>query len=127
MAKQKWNSKLVTKCLEDAAETMGRLPNVRVQGYVSSWPSTVRQFWEAYGYDKPQLRLGSPTGESIDRMDRCLDWLSWLEPEEMRLVWARACHIRWKVISYRLKMDRSTAWRHWTCAILKLTTMLNAK
>lgn len=128
MAEQKkWDSKMVAKRMEETAETMHRLPETRVQGYVSSWPEVLRQFCEAYGYDTPKVRMGPPTGEAIDRMDECLNWLRWLEPEQMRLVWLRAERVPWKIILRRLGVSRATAWQWWMSALLQVATRLNTQ
>ncbi len=124
MAK-KWNSKEVMARLEEAAQTLRRLPEEKVRGYQSSWPDTIPD-WEQYGWGKAKIRLDPPTPEAIDRMDECLDWLRWLEPSEVRLVWARACRVNWKLIGRQIGVHRSTAWRYWTVAILKITSLLQA-
>ncbi len=120
---EKWNPKEVIARLEEAAQTLKRLPEEKVNGYRTSWPEMVPN-WEQYGWDKPKKRLGPPSPESIDRMDECLAWLRWLEPSEAKLVWARACRTNWKLIGRNTDMHRSTAWRYWTVAILKITSFL---
>ena len=131
MAKQKWaqtwTPKLVAQAFEDAAFTMRRIPPVRIPGYISSWPPIIQEFWEAYGWNKSKVRLGPPTGEAIDRMDECLGWLLWLEPEESKLVWARACRVRWQSIARRLGMCRRTAWSRWMAALMQIADALNAQ
>ena len=52
-------------------------------------------------------------------MDEALEWLAWLDPEERRLVWLRAEGLPWKRITHRLAIGRTTAWQHWTVALLK--------
>ena len=71
------------------------------------------------------MRLGPPAPDAIDRMDEALAWLHWLEADEVRLVWLRAEGVRWKSIAHRFGMDRSTAWRHWTAALIKIAARLN--
>jgi flavin-binding protein dodecin len=117
--------KAVADSLEEAAQTLHRLPPVRVQGYFTTWPPIIREFWEAFGRHAAEVRLGPPTPDAIDRMDEALQWLHWLELNEVRLVWLRAEGARWKSIAYRFGMDRSTAWRHWSCALIKIAAHLN--
>jgi hypothetical protein len=64
--------------------------------------------------------------EAIDRMDEALSWLTWLEPEERRLVWLRTEGLPWKRITHRLALGRTTAWQRWTAALLKISVRLNA-
>lgn len=124
---EKWTEEMVEDRFREAAATMKRLPDVSVQGFVSSWPPIIREFWEAYGWDVPKIRLGPPTGESIDRMDECLEWIRWLEPEQMRLVWARAEGLPWKIILRRIGVSRATAWQRMDKALAKVAARLNAQ
>jgi len=121
-----WTPKTVEARLEEAADTLRRLPAVKVQGYFSTWPPIIRDFWEAFGWNEAEVRLGPPMPKAIDRMDETMLWLQWLEPDELRLVWLRAEGVRWKVIAHRFGMNRSTAWRHWTYALIKIATRLNS-
>jgi len=126
MTDERWTPKVVAERLEEAADTLRRLPPVRVQGYVSAWPAVVRDACEAYGWDEARLRLGPPSPQAIDRMDAALRWLAWLTPDEAQLVWLRAERVRWKTIAHWFCVDRTTAWRHWTCALIKIATRLNS-
>ncbi len=125
MHEVRWTAKAVADRIEEAAQTLRRLPSVRVRGYISTWPPTIRDFWEAFGWNAVEVRPGPPAPDAIDRMDESLAWLHWLEPNEVRLVWLRAEGVRWKSISHRFGMDRSTAWRHWTYALIKIAAQLN--
>ena len=121
-----WTLTLVDARLEEAADTLRRLPAVKVQGHFGTWPPIIRDFWEAFGWHDVEVRPGPPSPDAIDRMDDTLRWLRWLEPDEVRLVWLRAECVRWKVIAHRFGMDRSTAWRHWTYALSKIASRLNS-
>ena len=43
-----WTPKLVEARFEEAADTLRRLPSVKVQGYFNTWPPVIRDFWEAF-------------------------------------------------------------------------------
>lgn len=120
-----WTPKDVAEQLEEAARTLRRLPSVTVRGFLSSWPPVIRDFWEAFGWNAVEVRAGPPSAGAIDRMDAALRWLLCLEADEVRLVWLRAEGVRWKSIAHRFGMDRSTCWRHWTCALVKIAAHLN--
>ncbi len=120
-----WTPKLVAAYLEEAADTLKRLPEKRIQGYFSAWPPIVRDFWEAYGWDEAEARPGPPSARAIDRMDKTLDWLRWLERDEAKLVWERAGGRPWKYIAHDFQIDRTTAWRRWTYALITIATKLN--
>ena len=127
MAKEKWTQKLVAARLEEAADTMKRLPEIKPQQHQSAWPPIIREFWEAYGWDQAKVRLGPPLPEAITRMDECMEWLKWLEPEQMQLVWAKAERFPWKEILPRFGMGRTKAWEFWMAALLEIAIHLNTK
>ena len=127
MGEARWTPEVVAERLEEAADTLRRLPAVRVQGYFSTWPAVVRDFWEAFGWHDAEVRLGPPAPAAIDRMDETLQWLRWLNPDETRLVWLRAEGVRWKLISARFGVGRTTAWYRWSGALTKIVAELNAR
>lgn len=121
-----WTPKMVAVYLEEAADTLRRLPETHVQGYRSNWPEIIRDFWEAFGWEEVRTRRGPPSPAAIDRMDVVLPWLRWLERDEARLVWLRANGRPWKLITREFAIDRTTAWRRWTYAMITVATRLNA-
>lgn len=127
MADIHWTPKMVAVYLEEAADTLKRLPPVKVQGFFSTWPPVVQEFWEAFGWEETRVRRGPPSAKAIDQMDLTLDWLRWLEPEDAKLVWERSCHRPWKMLAYRFGIDRTTAWRRWTYALVTIAAKLNAR
>ena len=113
MAERSWTPKAVAVRLEEAADTLGRLPTCRGGGYASACPEIARGYYEAFG-PNASARPIPPSPEAIDRMDEALGWLCWLESEERRLVWRRAEGLPWKRITHRLGIGRTTAWQRWT-------------
>jgi hypothetical protein len=119
-----WTPRAVATLLEEAADTLGRLPDDRGGGYARVWPPTVHGSREPLG-SHAVARPIPPSPEAIDRMEEVLGWLCWLEPEERRLVWLRAEGLPWKRITCRLGIGRTTAWQKWTMALLKIASRLN--
>ena len=126
---KKWDVKMVAARMEEAAETMKRLPmtGLKPTGHVSSWPPILREFFEAYGWNDLEVRLGPPPADAISRMDETLQWLRWLDPDETRLVWLRAERVLWKVLMRRFGGCRTTVWSRWMAALLQVTTRLNSQ
>jgi len=122
-----WTPEMVAGRLAEAADTLRRLPAVKVQGYFSAWPPIVRDFWEAFGWNDAEVRLGPPTPKAIDRMDETIEWFKWLEPDETKLIWLRAEGVRWKLICARFRIGRTTAWYRWSGALAKIAARLNAR
>ena len=125
--KEKLTQKTLAARLEEAAETMQRLPatGLKPNGFQSSWPPILQDFWETYGDNKPKLRLGPPEPDAITRMDETLAWLRFLEPEETRLAWAVASRVNRKVIASQFGVHRTTIWREWSAILRKLTAIVH--
>ncbi len=118
---------LVAERLIEAAGTMKRLPDVRVQDYFNSWPAIRREFSDRVGEaPTPQCRL-SPTPEAITCMEEALQWLRWLEPDDARLVWMRAEGVRWKPVCWRFGLSRATAYRRWEYALSLIAWRLSGR
>ncbi len=103
--------------IAEAADVLARLPNTSIQGYVSTWPPTVREYWEAYGMTDVVLRRPPPSAAAIDRMDQALGWLRWLDPIDAKIVWHRANGERWKAVCGKVGLARAAAHRHWMYAL----------
>lgn len=110
--------------LEEAADTLRRLPRPREYGALkggrSSMPDYVRDAMEAYGWSEAKAPRVPPPAAAIDRLDEVLLWMRWLPASEARLVWMRAVRINWKRVSEEFECDRTTAWRRWTAALMAI-------
>lgn len=124
MAEQKWNPKMVANRMEEAASTLRRLPSVKPKGHASSWPPVIQELMDICRGDA-HLRLGPPPADAITRMDECLEWLKWLESNQVHLVWLHAERVPRKVILGKLGVSRVTAWRLWAAALTIIATRLN--
>jgi hypothetical protein len=127
MAEGCWTPLMIEERLVEAANVMRRLPPVKVQGYYSLWPRYRYEFADLVGQDPPKTRLPPPSPDAITRMDETMEWLRWLEPEDAKLVWARAERTPWKGICVQLGMSRATAHRHWQYALVLIAWRLNGK
>ena len=67
----------------------------------------------------------TPTARDIQRMEDCIGWLAWLDPEDARIVWLRAERVRWRQVCIRAGVVRSTAWRRWAASLLTIAKHLN--
>ena len=127
MAEQRWTASLVEERMVEAADTLKRLPEERVRGYFSTWPTVIRDYWEAFGREDVRLRRGPPSPAAIDRMDEAMTWLAWLDPAEARIVWLRASGERWKAVCWRVGLARAAAHRHWLFALSVIAWKLNGR
>lgn len=125
---KKWTVTDVADRFEEAAQTLRRMPPVKVQGYFNVYPEVIRTSIELMQADVLPMRLGPPTAEAISRMEETIQWIFYLDDEEeRRLVWLRAERVVWKRICWRLGCGRTKAWQMWTYALLKIVTRLNSK
>jgi hypothetical protein len=93
-----WTTKMVEDRLLEAADVLNRLPNVGVGGFYAVWPTAMVEFADLVGQEPPKLRRPPPSPAAISRMEQTMTWLTWLEQQDAKLVWARAERARWKLI-----------------------------
>ncbi len=120
-----WTAAMVQAHLEDAAEVMKALPRVRVQGYFSTWPTPVHDFWDAYGWHEAENRW-RPTPRQISRMEYVCEWLRFVPVRESKIIWRRASGVPWKVIANDLQSSRTAVTGWYAAGIWKIVARLNA-
>jgi len=122
-----WTPRIVEDRLEEAASVLRRLPDPNgsgARGYGSAWPDYIREAKDAYGCHAARMRV-VPNAAEIQRMEDCLGWLRWVDPEDARIVWLRAEGARWRQVCIRAGCVRQTAWRRWAAGILTIAAHLN--
>lgn len=116
--------KYVEDRIHDAARTLRRLPEERVQGYFSTWPKIKRDEMEILQMEKEPMRI-RPNMDDITEMEEVLFvWLRWLEVDERKLVWQRAERVRWKLICAQFGVGRTKAWEMYKCALGKIAARI---
>lgn len=116
--------KYVEDRIHDAARTLRRLPEERVQGYFSTWPKIKRDEMEILQMEKEPMRI-RPSTDDITEMEEVLFvWLRWLEVDERKLVWKRAERVRWKLICVQFGVGRTKAWEMYKCALGKIAARI---
>ena len=120
-----WTVEVVEDRLIEAASVIHRLPPVRVPGYFNTWPPMVVEFADRVGQQPEPMRLPPPSPATITRMEEALGWLRWLEPQDAKLVWARANGKRWKTICWTIGLTRSSAHLHWRYALSVIVLRLS--
>ena len=116
--------KYVEERIHDAARTLRRLPEERVQGYFSTWPKIKRDEMEILQMEKEPMRI-RPSMDDITEMEEVLFvWLRWLAVDERKLVWQRAERVRWKLICAQFGVGRTKAWEMYKCALGKIAARI---
>lgn len=112
-----WTQTAVDERLREAAETLHLMPgSIGPREYGSNWPAVVRQSWDAIwemdGLMRWQRRHvkcppAPPTAREIGEMDEALAWMGLICGEmTRRVVWARACGVRWDDIAKEFQKSR---------------------
>lgn len=112
-----WTSTAVWEQLVEGAETLQRLPDASrgPRKVRSSWPEIVRNAAESFNAEAERAdlrRLGPPSADAIDRLDRVIVWLEWLSGDVQRLVWLRACGVPWWRLELRPWLLRAARRRY---------------
>lgn len=123
--KKHWNIKDVEAEMVFAAQVMHKLPAVKVKGYQNVWPPILYNFYE-FLVGEPRFKPCNALPEEVSRMEKVVfEWLKVLEPDELKLVWARAEKTSWKILTYKFNCSRQTAWMKYQNALSKIVGILN--
>ncbi len=120
----KWTDEMVEFRFEEAVATLKKLPDVKVQGYFNLWPQMKYSPNEVLQQEVIGRKLRA-TPPEISRLDQVIEWSSWLNERERKIIWKRAMNIRWKIIQYEFGCDKSTVWRYYKLALAKISSRLN--
>jgi len=121
-----WTTMLVQGRLELAAGVMRQLPGVKPVGFFNAWPEYFHSFADKVGQE-PQMRRPRPSPRQITQAEEAMLWLRWMEPDDARLVWARADGTEWKPICWQFGISRATANRRWHYGLAIIVWRLNGK
>ncbi len=122
-----WTPALVEARLDEAADVMKRLPEVRVQGYYSVWPKVLTEFSDLVGQEPARLKRPPPSPDAITRMEETLTWTIGLDPVDGKIVWMRAFGERWKTICWTVGLQRAAAHQHWLYGLCVIAWRLNGR
>lgn len=110
----------IKKDLETAAYVERLMPPVRPPKYRCCMPEIVYTPQEIAFMDRRPVPP-HPTQEQIAIWETViLEWLPILTPRESRLVWKRASHIPWKLLSIDFGIERTQIWKVHRNAINKI-------
>ncbi len=124
-APEKWTASAVEERLDEAVDTLKRVPAPDIQRRITRWPEFIRDSREAYGYAEIRIRRAPAAPDAISRMDETLAWLRWLPRDAQRVSWSRANRFSWRRIAYFVGKAPNTC-RAWHLAALHLiATRLN--
>jgi hypothetical protein len=123
---REWTPSLVEERLAEAAYVLKRLPEEKVQGYFSTWPTMLYEFSDLVGQEPKPMRV-LPSPAAISRMEETLSWTVGLDPIDGKIIWMRAYGERWKTICWTVGLQRSAAHQHWLYALCVIAYRLNGR
>ncbi len=108
-----------------AGAALKRLPPERLPRRASCWPPVIHDPRESYGfkgdpeYGPQRFDYGAnrqpASQEEIAALDKLLDWLFWLNPEESKVVVMRSFGMSWRAIGRRRRALGERNSNHETC------------
>ena len=123
---REWTPSLVEERLAEAAYVLKRLPEEKVQGYFSTWPTMLYEFSDLVGQEPKPMRV-LPSPAAISRMEETLSWTVGLDLIDGKIIWMRAYGERWKTICWTVGLQRSAAHQHWLYALCVIAFRLNGR
>ena len=119
-----WSASDVEAHFREAILTLKKLPLSMLKGCSSSWPEVLYSVRELAFQEQKPMRLRA-TPDAISRLEMALEWVTWVDVQERKLIWWRAAKKPWKAICWELGCTRSTAWRKRHTACSKIARILN--
>ena len=117
------NTEELARRYREAWLTSQRLESGLQLGHSSGWPQalcgTELNLEQQRRKERELLRI-RPTAEDVEQMVECINWLTVLNDDERKLIWMKASGLNWRTIATRSGIPRSTIYRHWHKALLKL-------
>ena len=124
MNDKKFTEEMVIERFEEAVRTLRRLPPVRIQGYVSSWPKIIYTESEIAMMDRKPRRCPA-TSAQISEMEETCKWINLLQKiDDRKIIWLRASRTPWKQVCIELGICRTAANYKWKNAIRTITRKL---
>ncbi|PWR24009.1 DUF6362 family protein [Zavarzinia compransoris] len=123
-----WTGELVAARLEEAADTLRRLPDTETKyrlGLRSAWPDVVRESVAVQASTGVRVRLGPPSPGAIDRLEATIGWLSLLTEAQRRIAWALASGISAARLARMIGCHRNTIANRQAAALRIIAGHLN--
>lgn len=122
-----WDRGAVEERVIEAADVLRRLPEERVRGFFNTWPDMMVEFSDMVKRADEAMKLPPPHPGAISRMEETITWSRFLNPEDGKLLWARAEQAPWKAICWRFGISRATANRRYEYALCLIAWRLNGR
>ena len=124
--RRRWSESEIEERIEEAVETLKRIPVPDIQRSVTKWPGFVHDAHEAYGYGEFRPPRGAAAPDAISRLDETLGWLRWLPKPAQRILWSRANGFSWRKIARFVGKAPNTCRAWYLAALHYIAGRLNA-
>ena len=138
-----WSAERVIERLAAAAETLRRLPDPArgPRRLHSQWPDILRRTVESFNTEAERAafhraaKYAPADARETDLLEETMTWLCWIEGDLQKLIWLRACGVRWwrlelrqwRLRTQRRRYDRKTLAFHHSRGIAAIVSRLNAE
>lgn len=84
-----WDRQAVQTRIREVWDTLRRMPAPNRLGYISSWPTYLRDISETLEQTEGRVRLSPASPHAIDRMYEAIGWFAYLEgqPHLTKAMW----------------------------------------
>lgn len=126
--------------LFDAIRTLKALPDPDsrfTRPKLSHWPDTLRERWLVWQIALERVKEGdsafdlvwsdrfTPSKSGIDKMDEALEWLTWIDARELKIITHRAFGMSWMRIGWRIHANAYFAEKWFGDAMRKILRHLS--
>ncbi len=125
-ARRRWSESEIEARIEEAVETLKRVPVPDIRRSVTKWPGFVHDAHEAYGYGEFRPPRSPAAPDAIGRLDVTLGWLRWLPKPAQRILWSRANGFSWRKIARFVGKAPNTCRAWYLAALHYIVGRLNA-
>lgn len=115
---------LLSHRLEEAFDTLRRLPAVTLRKKLVSWPDVVQNTCQLVSSYTKRI---PPTPHAIDRCDEIIGLLFKATLDARRLLWARAGRIPWRVLCHEYGVSHMTLRKRHADALQELSQRIETE
>lgn len=120
----------VANVIEQAVVTIRSLPPVKLKQTFCIWPDYKLSFFDLIGNDeayktvRPKIK---PNARQLKELDDVITWLSWLDKDVAKVIWARAEGLSWRKIAPMIGVSDKTCRVTAMAGILTIADKINRK
>lgn len=113
--------------IERAVKTISHMPKVELKNRFCNWPDVIHSVFELYSTKaeantRPRIK---PNAKDLAELDEVIIWLTWLDKEISRVIWARHENFSWRDIGKMVGVSDKTAKSYAMAGVLTIAHRIN--